>query len=56
MNIWQRFYRDDDGTTAIEYCLMMFLIIVVCIVGISALGDSNNGLWGRNSNELNAIM
>ena len=33
-----RFLRDEDGPTAVEYAVMLALIIVVCIVAIGTLG------------------
>jgi pilus assembly protein Flp/PilA len=34
-----RFLRSEDGPTAVEYAVMLALIIVVCIVAITALGS-----------------
>ena len=56
MNCIRKFHRDESGATTIEYCVMMFFILITCIVGISALGDSSNGLWGRNSSQLSSHM
>jgi pilus assembly protein Flp/PilA len=37
------FLRNDDGPTAVEYAVMLALIIVVCITAITTLGsDANN--------------
>jgi len=33
-----RFLRDEDGPTAVEYAVMLALIIVVCIASITTLG------------------
>jgi pilus assembly protein Flp/PilA len=35
-----RFLRSEDGPTAVEYAVMLALIIVVCIVAITALGSN----------------
>lgn len=35
-----RFLQTEDGPTAVEYAVMLSLIIVVCLVAISALGTS----------------
>jgi pilus assembly protein Flp/PilA len=35
-----RFLRDEDGPTAVEYAVMLALIIVVCIAAITALGTN----------------
>jgi pilus assembly protein Flp/PilA len=38
-----RFLRNDDGPTAVEYAVMLALIIVVCIGAITTLGlNANN--------------
>ena len=34
----ERFLRDESGPTAVEYAVMLALIIVVSIAAISALG------------------
>lgn len=34
------FLRKEDGPTAVEYAVMLALIIVVCIVAITALGQN----------------
>jgi len=34
-----RFLRSEDGPTAVEYAVMLALIVVVCIAAISTLGS-----------------
>ena len=34
------FLKNEDGPTAVEYAVMLALIIVVCIAAISALGSN----------------
>ena len=34
------FISNEDGPTAVEYAVMLALIIVVCIAAISALGSN----------------
>jgi pilus assembly protein Flp/PilA len=34
------FLKNEDGPTAVEYAVMLALIIVVCIAAISSLGSS----------------
>jgi pilus assembly protein Flp/PilA len=36
------FLREESGPTAVEYAVMLALIIVVCIVAITSLGSSAN--------------
>jgi pilus assembly protein Flp/PilA len=39
------FLRNEDGPTAVEYAVMLALIIVVCITAISALGSNANNTF-----------
>jgi len=36
------FIRKEDGPTAVEYAVMMALIIVVCITAVTTLGSNAN--------------
>jgi len=40
--IMVRFLSREDGPTAVEYAVMLALIIVVCITAITALGTNAN--------------
>ena len=35
-----RFVRSEDGPTAVEYAVMLALIIVVCIAAILTIGNN----------------
>ena len=35
-----KFLREEDGPTAVEYAVMLALIIVVCIAAITTLGNN----------------
>jgi pilus assembly protein Flp/PilA len=37
-----RFLENEDGPTAVEYAVMLALIIVVCIAAITTLGSNAN--------------
>jgi pilus assembly protein Flp/PilA len=36
------FLKKEDGPTAVEYAVMLALIIVVCIAAITAIGTNAN--------------
>jgi pilus assembly protein Flp/PilA len=40
MNAVKRFIKNEDGPTAVEYAVMLALIIVLCIVVIRNVGTS----------------
>jgi len=44
-----RFVKTEDGPTAVEYAVMLALIIVVCIAAITTLGSNANGTFGNVS-------
>jgi pilus assembly protein Flp/PilA len=39
------FLRGEDGPTAVEYAIMMVLIIVVCVTSIAVLGSNTNNTY-----------
>ena len=43
------FLKKEDGPTAVEYAVMLALIIVVCIVAITTLGSNANETFGNVS-------
>jgi len=40
-----RFMKSEDGPTAVEYAVMLALIIVVCISAITTLGTNANATF-----------
>jgi len=43
---WVRnFVNKEDGPTAVEYAVMLALIIVVCIAAITTLGQNANSIF-----------
>ena len=42
MNLIKKFLQSEDGPTAVEYAVMLALIVVVCIGTITTLGTKVN--------------
>ena len=40
-----KFLKAEDGPTAVEYAVMLALIVVVCIGAITALGQNANSTF-----------
>jgi pilus assembly protein Flp/PilA len=38
----QRFLVSEDGPTAVEYAVMLALIVIVCLAAIQAIGTNAN--------------
>jgi pilus assembly protein Flp/PilA len=47
------FLKREDGPTAVEYAVMLALIIVVCIAAISALGSNASNTYNYVGNTVN---
>ena len=46
------FLKREDGPTAVEYAVMLALIIVVCIAAISALGSNSSNTFDYVGNQV----
>ncbi len=40
-----RFVKEEDGPTAVEYAVMLALIIVVCLTAITTVGTNANATF-----------
>ena len=43
----KRFIVSEDGPTAVEYAVMLALIIVVCIAAVSTVGSNANAKFNK---------
>ena len=41
------FIRKEDGPTAVEYAVMLALIVVVCIAAITVIGSNANSTFSK---------
>jgi pilus assembly protein Flp/PilA len=44
--IVMRLLRDDRGATAIEYGLIVALIVIAMLAALGSVGSEAGGLWG----------
>lgn len=56
MNHLLRFLRDESGPTAVEYAVMLALIIGVCIGAVGFFGSTASGSWQDTSGKLSTSM
>lgn len=47
-----RFLREEDGPTAVEYAVMLALIIAVCVGTIRTIGTSANSTFSSVASTL----
>jgi pilus assembly protein Flp/PilA len=46
------FVKREDGPTAVEYAVMLALIIVVCLTAITTLGSNANSTFTTVGNKI----
>lgn len=49
-----RFLQSEDGPTAVEYAVMLALIVVVCLTTIQSLGSSANDTFSTVNAKLSS--
>jgi len=47
-----RFIHEEDGPTAVEYAVMLSLIIVICIASVRTLSNNTRDSFDRSSQVL----
>ncbi len=50
----RRFICEADGTTAVEYAVMLAMILMGVIATIGALGSQSGGMWGGVNTNLSS--
>jgi pilus assembly protein Flp/PilA len=48
----QRFLVSEDGPTAVEYAVMLALIVIVCLTAIRAIGTNASTTFNNVANQL----
>jgi pilus assembly protein Flp/PilA len=48
----RQFLVSEDGPTAVEYAVMLALILVACISIVSSLGSSTSGTFSTVNNSM----
>jgi pilus assembly protein Flp/PilA len=52
INSFKRFLSSEDGPTAVEYAVMLALIIIVCLVAIQSVGTNTSTTFTNTANSL----
>jgi pilus assembly protein Flp/PilA len=51
-----RLGRDEDAVTAVEYAVLLALILVAVITAINAVGNTSSGIWANDTSSINTAM
>ncbi|MFV1964076.1 MAG: Flp family type IVb pilin [Pirellulaceae bacterium] len=52
MNAAHRFIASEDGPAAVEYAVMLAMILIVCVSAITLVGGETVNYWLNNQQEL----
>ena len=52
MSIFRRLIFDTEAATAVEYAVMLGLVLAAVIAGINSVGGGNAALWQNSSDEI----
>ncbi|HEY1599857.1 MAG TPA: Flp family type IVb pilin [Pirellulales bacterium] len=50
-----RFLASEDGPAAVEYALMLALIVLICITAIQSIGTNANTQFGKVATKLGSL-
>ena len=50
-----RFLASEDGPTAVEYAVMLAMIIMTCLLGVQAIGANSNSVFEDIADDMNNL-
>jgi len=48
-------FREESGATAVEYAVMLALILLTCLASVIAVGNSTADSWSNTNTQLNNV-
>ncbi|MDX1963193.1 MAG: Flp family type IVb pilin [Pirellulales bacterium] len=48
----KKFLKSEDGPTAVEYAVMLALIVIVCLTAINSIGTNANTTFTNVANSI----
>ena len=55
-NFLQRLLVDEDGPTAVEYAVMLALIVIACISSVGLLATATGDSFNNSAAEINSAL
>ena len=55
-SFFKRLLRDIRGATAVEYGLIVALVVIAMIAALRSVADENNGLWAVVTSKVTTYM
>lgn len=55
LDLIRNFRKCEQGATAVEYGLIVSLVVIAIIVSVRDVADSTNGMWATVSNKVTEV-
>jgi pilus assembly protein Flp/PilA len=56
MDRFLRFLREEDGPTAVEYAVLLAMILLSCLSAVALVGQESASLWADNEEGLQSAF
>ena len=56
MNLLKKLWREEDGPTAVEYAVMLALIIAVCVGTVNVMANATRDSFDRSAAEIESAF
>lgn len=52
----RKFLENDDGPTAVEYAVLLALIVIACVGSVATLSSATADSLDHSANELSSVL
>lgn len=52
----RRLIVEEDGPTAVEYAVMLAMIVVICLSGVALLSTNTGASFDNSAAQLNSVL
>ena len=56
LNLFKKLLREEDGPTAVEYAVMLALIVAACIGAVNAMAHATADSFETSAQNLNGVL
>ena len=56
MNLLKKLLREEEGPTAVEYAMMLALIVAACIGAVNAMAGATAESFDTSAQELDGVL
>ena len=56
LHLIKKFLREEDGPTAVEYAVMLALIVAVCIGAVHAMANATADSFNTSAKNLDGVL